>query len=114
MSLLHRSASPSLRAESPPSSSPTTLTPEHPGAALDSDDPSSAADPLLGARDSCELDGMGKTKDDTSIASGEEIEHVEVAPIHHGAAVWESRETYGPAGMFPVDFLLLLGWRGQY
>ena len=69
------------------------------GGALDSAPPSSAADPLLGARDSCELDSMGKTKDDTSIVSGDEFDQAELAPIHHGDAVWESRDTYGPAGM---------------
>ena len=62
---------------------------------LDSEDTSSAADPLLGSH---ELNAMGKGSDDGLEA--EEIEHLDVAPIHHSAAVWETRETYGPAGKF--------------
>ena len=76
---------------------------------LDSEEASSATDPLLGpcaATQSCELDEMGKTKDDTSIDSTDHTYHVDVAPIHHGAAVWETRDTYGPAGEWL--FLLLL------
>lgn len=100
----HPSSSPVPSRESSPSTTPVD-TPESSPAALDSDEPSSAADPLLGGScdgDSCELAHMGKGKDDTSLGSADEVEHLEVAPIHHGAAVWESRDTYGPTGTPPV------------
>ncbi|KAL9092423.1 MAG: hypothetical protein Q9159_000931 [Coniocarpon cinnabarinum] len=79
-------------------------TPDTSTSHLDADDqPSSAADPLLPAGasgpEATELNDMGKTRDDTSIHSAENgDEHLEIAPIRHGGAVWETRETYGPPG----------------
>ena len=85
---------------SSPSLAAAADTPDTSRSVLDYEESSSAADPLLGGvHPARELGDMGKTKDDTSIGSAqEEIDHLEVAPIRHGGAVWESRQTYGPAG----------------